>query len=148
MTSPFNESLIESNQSHVRNPLESSFNVNFDTSIRMFFVQSQLFAADDWGNDNKMAAMFEPFPDEGGDVNSASHDRKMAFWSSIIRRWCLAKHTAAFSVRQVAYEFERNGQMPECLSTVVKRMTEYETAMFPLISYSKTYTSRINQRSF
>jgi len=74
----------------------------------------------EWGDDATMALMFEPF--ESRERAPAAYDRKMAFWNAAIRRRCQSKRSATFSVQRLAGEFERYGQTPSCLSTVVEYM--------------------------
>ena len=80
--------------------------------------------------------MFEPFfLGIGCGIPSVSFDRKMAFWMNSIRRWCMQKQTAAFNVHQLMYEFQRDGQLPDCLPSVVLYMIRYESCVIPLFVY-------------
>jgi len=79
----------------------------------------------EWGDDATMAVMFAPF--EPREKAPAAYDRKMAFWLAAIRRRCQSKRSATFSVQRLAAEFERYGQMPSCLSTVIEHMTRYQS---------------------
>jgi len=74
----------------------------------------------EWGDDATMSLMFEQF--ESREKAPAAYDRKMAFWNAAIRRRCQSKRSATFSVQRLAGEFERYGQTPSCLSTVVEYM--------------------------
>jgi len=82
-------------------------------------VQAMLRPSE-WGDDAAMALMFAPF--EPREKAQAVYDRKMAFWTAAIRRRCQSKRSATFSVQRLAGEFERYGQTPSCLSTVVDCM--------------------------
>ena len=74
----------------------------------------------EWGDDETMTSMFAPF--EPRDSSPALYDRKMAFWTAAIRRRCQSKRSASFSVQRLAGEFQRFGQTPSCLPTVVDCM--------------------------
>jgi len=78
----------------------------------------------EWSDDDLMAAMFAPFP-SCRDVGPSMWDRKIGFWTNLIRRRCLAGRSATFSVKRLAFEFERNGNLPACLGNVVQHLVKY-----------------------
>jgi hypothetical protein len=81
-------------------------------------------SSSEWSDDNAMDFLFAPFAprDTATAAAAASYDRKMAFWTGAIRRRCQHRRSATFSVQRLAGEFERYGQTPACLPTVVNHM--------------------------
>ena len=73
----------------------------------------------EWSDDQVMDVLFSPFR-ENRYVNPRSWDRKVDFWTDMVRRRCLASKSLVFNARELPVFFERNGKLPSCMSIVLE----------------------------
>ena len=72
----------------------------------------------EWSDDQVMDVLFSPFR-ENRYVNPRSWDRKMDFWTDMVRRRCIANKSLVFNARELPAFFERNGKLPACMNIVL-----------------------------
>ena len=79
----------------------------------------------EWTDEQVMRVLFSPFRDNR-DVNALSWDKKMKFWSDMVRRHCSDKKGVTVNARALPRVFERNGQVPSCLPVVLDDLARLE----------------------
>ena len=75
----------------------------------------------EWSDDQVMDVLFSPFR-ENRDVNPRSWDRKMDFWTDMVRRHCVASKSLVFNARDLPAFFRRNGKVPVCMKIVLEEL--------------------------
>uniref|UniRef100_T1J0Y3 Charged multivesicular body protein 7 n=1 Tax=Strigamia maritima TaxID=126957 RepID=T1J0Y3_STRMM len=78
---------------------------------------SKDFLPECWQDDKRMNVLFSEF--RAKDVNPQAWDGKMDFWRNVICSWCRAKNKVSFTESELRSDFERNGQYPQGLQTVI-----------------------------
>jgi len=73
----------------------------------------------EWSDDQVMDVLFSPFR-QNRYVNPHSWDRKMDFWTDMVRRRCAASKSLVFNARELPALFKRNGRLPACIKTVLE----------------------------
>jgi len=77
------------------------------------------FYPSEWSDNQVMDVLFSPFR-ENRDVNPLSWDRKMAFWTDMVRRRCIASKTLVFNARELPAFFQRNRKLPACMNVLLE----------------------------
>ena len=72
---------------------------------------------DEWSDGERMRVMFAPLPDQH--LNPESRNAKILFWTSLIKKWCVANNKCTFTLKQLESEFQRDGTSPHCLAQVL-----------------------------
>ena len=80
----------------------------------------------EWADDQVMDVLFSPFR-ENRYVNPHSWDRKMSFWTDMVRRQCVASKSLVFNARDLPALFERNGRLPACMNNVLEDLVRYSS---------------------
>jgi charged multivesicular body protein 7 len=90
----------------------------------------------EWSDEQVMKVLFSPFRDNR-DVNPRSWDSKMKFWTDMVRRHCQDKLGVTINARQLPRIFQRNGQVPSCLTVVLDDLVR-QGAIIKLSDYQSS----------
>jgi len=72
----------------------------------------------EWTDNERMKVMFAPMRPK--ELNPESWNSKMAFWKSLIARWCLENEICGITIDLLQKAFTREGIVPHCLKEVLE----------------------------
>ena len=78
----------------------------------------------EWHDDQSMDVLFSHFR-QNREINPHSWDKKLRFWSNMIKNELLYTKKVSFNSDQLPHAFTRKGCVPKCLITVLQEMIRW-----------------------